>query len=214
MAKKSGNKSKPNGKAPKDRRARKPVGHENGKRVSALRNRKADVTMTGPDGEVMFEGTHEEFKAAGERAAGRAAGRVTTFPSNGDAPSTGDVLPEKVSIGEAMRRAVEDLGEVVIDTDLAPSQLRQLADLYEDWARRDAAFNAKNEEAKTAKKSAESAKDVLLLHVKEFTHPKALPLFDGPQAVEDVENMQNAAAHIAASVDSMELESGDTALAD
>lgn len=88
-----------------------------------------------------------------------------------------------------MRQAVEALGDVVIDDTLAPSQMRQLAELLEDVTRREAAFKARNEEAKTAKKSLESATEFLLLRLKEFTHPASLPLFDQTQAESDQADM-------------------------
>lgn len=98
----------------------------------------------------------------------------------------------KVSIGEAMRRAVEELGEVVVDDKLAPSQLRQLAEYYEDVTRMQAAFNEKSEAAKVAKKSLEGATNLLLERVRAFTHPAPLPLFDQTQAEEDHETMLDA----------------------
>jgi len=106
---------------------------------------------------------------------------VTSRKSNGAMPESHAVPidePEHIPVGEAMRLAVEALGDVVIDNDLAPEQLRQLAACYEDVTRRQAAFNAKNDEAKTAKKSLESATNLLLEKVRTFTHPVALPLFD------------------------------------
>lgn len=121
-----------------------------------------------------------------------AVARTTTFPPNGDMPSSGEVLPEKVAIGEAMRRAVEALGDVQIDDDLAPSQLRQLGEIIEDITRRQAAFNLKNDEAKTAKKSLESAQELLILMCCEFTHPSPLPLFDQKQAEDDHAEMLDA----------------------
>lgn len=153
---KRGTKKKPTERADEARRAKKPVGHENGKRVSALR------------------------------------GRVNTIPSNGDLPQSAEILPEPISIGEAMRKAAEALGDMVIDLELAPAQLRELGELYEDVARRQAAFNAKNEEAKTAKKSLESAQEMLLGKVKAFTHPAPLPLFDQQQAEDDEADMKAA----------------------
>ncbi len=104
--------------------------------------------------------------------------RVTTHHGHGGRSTSAEVAPEKVPIGEAMRRAVEELGDVKIDDDLAPHQMHELAECYEDVTRRRAAFNEKNDDAKTAKKSLESATDLLLEKVREFTHPKSLPLFD------------------------------------
>jgi hypothetical protein len=96
---------------------------------------------------------------------------------------------ETVPIGEAMRRAVEALGDVKVDPGLAPTQLLELGECYEDVARRQAAYDAKAEEAKTARKSLESAKELLLEKVRTFTHPAPLPLFDTSQAEADREAM-------------------------
>lgn len=121
-----------------------------------------------------------------------AVGRTTTFPTNGDQPKSADVLPEKVTIGEAMRRAVAELGDVQIDDDLAPAQLRQLGEIIEDVTRRQAAYNLKSDEAKTAKKALESATELLITTVKEFTHPVPLPLFDAKQSTDDHAAMLDA----------------------
>lgn len=161
-----------------ERRSRRPIGHENGKRIKA-QNR---VRLTGPDGDKIFEGTDREFKDA--------VHRVTTHQPNGGLSESMEVAVEKVSIGEAMRRAVEELGDVKIDQELAPKQLAELAECYEDVTRRQAAFNTKNDEAKTAKKSLESATDLLLEKVRLFTHPKPLPLFDQQEAEEDRQEME------------------------
>src|SRR6185436_19751425 len=90
--------------------------------------------------------------------------------------------------------AVEDLGEIVVDNDLAPDQMRQLAEVYEDVTRRQAAWNAKNDEAKVAKKALESATNLLLEKVRAFTHPVALPLFDKNEREADQADMLAAAA--------------------
>jgi hypothetical protein len=113
--------------------------------------------------------------------------RVNTINSNGDQPESREVAPEKVTVGEAMRRAVENLGEVVIDETMAPAQLRELAECFEQVTREQAAFDAKSEEAKTAKKALESATNLLLEKVRTFTHPTPMPLFDQQQAEEDLE---------------------------
>lgn len=105
-------------------------------------------------------------------------GRINTIPSNGDQPTSTEIAPEPVSVGEAMRQAVEALGDVQIDETLAPSQLRQLAEAYEEVAKTLAAFNAKNDAAKVAKKAHDIAIEFLLERVKSFTHPSPLPLFD------------------------------------
>lgn len=142
---------------------------------------------------------HEQI-ADGRKKRGlkSAAKRVNTIKANGGLPESRAIAPEpdaeRLPIGEAMRRAVEELGDVKIDDDLAPSQLRQLADCYEDVTRRQAAFNAKSEEAKTAKKSLESATDLLLEKVRAFTHPSPLPLFDQASAESDLEAMIDAGA--------------------
>jgi len=144
----------------------------------------ADVRLTDEVGHVLFEGSDEEFKAA--------AHRVSTHQSNGGLSESVEVAPAKMTIGEAMRRAVEELGPVTIDASLSASQLRQLADCYEDVVRRKAAFNEKADEAKTAKKSLESATELLLEKVRSFTHPSPLPLFDQTQAESDVDDMTSA----------------------
>lgn len=117
------------------------------------------------------------------------AGRRNTLPSNGDAPESRDVLPEKVTIGEAQRRAVEALGDVTVDDAVAGEQLRQLAELYENVAREQAAYDRRSEDAKTAKKALESAQNLLMEQVRAFTHAKALPLFDRKEAEQDRERM-------------------------
>lgn len=119
--------------------------------------------------------------------------RVNTINSNGDLPESQEVAPEKVTVGEAMRRAVESLGEVVIDETMAPAHLREISEAYEQVVREQAAYDAKAEEAKTAKKSLESATNLLLEKVRAATHPQPLPLFDQKQAEQDLENMVGAA---------------------
>lgn len=120
---------------------------------------------------------------------------TVTYPSNGSLPSTSTVLVEdnKVSIGEAMRRAVEELGDRTIDSQLAAGQMVELADCYEEVVRRQAAFNAKNDEAKTAKKSLESAEALVLEKIRTFTHAAALPLFDHIERENDQAAMEGAA---------------------
>lgn len=115
--------------------------------------------------------------------------RVTTFKANGGAESSMEVAPDVMPVGEAMRIAVEALGDITIDNELAPKQLRELADCYEDVTSAQAAFNAKSEAAKVAKKSLESVTNLLLEKVRSFTHPIALPLFDQAQAESDHEDM-------------------------
>jgi hypothetical protein len=99
---------------------------------------------------------------------------------------------ETVPIGEAMRRAVEQLGEAVVDPGLAPTQLLELGALFEDVTRRKAAHTARAEEAKTAKKGLESAIEILLEKVRTFTHPAPLPLFDQKEAEADRAAMLNS----------------------
>lgn len=116
------------------------------------------------------------------------AQRGRTVKSSGSVDQPIQVAPEpeeRVTIGEAMRIAVEKLGDVNVDKDLAPSQMAQLGECYEEWTRRQAAFDAKSEEAKTAKKSLESATELLLEKVRSFTHPSPLPLFDQKEAEDD-----------------------------
>lgn len=114
-----------------------------------------------------------------------------TVKANGGIPDTHpeSVAPERVPIGEAMRQAVEALCDVKIDHELAPQQLAELAGCYEEITRRQAAFHEKNEDAKTAKKSLESATELLLEKVRTFTHLAPLPLFDHVEAEADRQQM-------------------------
>lgn len=134
-------------------------------------------------------------KAKPRAKAGRkkwSAQRGRTVKSSGSVDQPNLIAPEpeeRVNIGEAMRIAVEKLGDVKVDNDLAPSQMAQLGECYEEVTRRQAAFDAKSEEAKTAKKSLESATELLLEKVRSFTHPSPLPLFDHEQEEEDRSNM-------------------------
>lgn len=106
--------------------------------------------------------------------------RTNTFKGNG-APTSREVAPT-ITIGEAMRRAVAELGDVVIDADEAPAQMRQLSECYEQVAREQAAYNERVDQAKLAKKSLDSATALLLEKVRTFTHAsKSLPLFDQPK---------------------------------
>lgn len=137
------------------RRQRRAVGHEGGKRVSALRG-----------------------------------GRVNTIKGDGAMPESKEILPPaEPSIGEAMRLAVEALGEVVIDDQLAAGQLRELSEAYEHVTEEKAAFDRKNDAAKVAKKAWESATNLLLEKVRAFTHPTPLPLFDQQQREDDEADM-------------------------
>lgn len=120
--------------------------------------------------------------------------RINRHGSNGSISESVEVAPEKIPIGEAMRRAVEELGEVVVDDQLAPQQMRELGDCLENVTRMQAAYDARAEEAKTAKKSLESAQNLLIEKVRLFTHPAPLPLFDGKEREQDQQTMEEAAA--------------------
>jgi len=120
--------------------------------------------------------------------------RLNTVKSNGAQPESQEVAPAELPIGEAMRQAVAALGDVVIDESLAASHLRELAESYEQVTREQAAYDQKSEAAKIAKKSLESATELLLEKVRLFTHPKAMPLFDQQQAEADLQAMTGAAA--------------------
>lgn len=135
-------------------------------------------------------------KTVTPRRRAKANGRVNTHKANGSLPESKAATPEPeetVTIGEAMRRAVEELGEILVDDQLAPQQMRQLAESYEEVARRQAAFKARSEEAKTAKKSLDSATELLLEQLRTFTHPAPLPLFDAAAREVDREEMLDAA---------------------
>lgn len=119
--------------------------------------------------------------------------RVTTINSNGDLPESREVAPEKVPAAEAVRRAIEQLGEAKIDSDLAPHQMAELAGYYIEYARRKTEFDVKADAAKTAKKGLEIATDLLLEKLREFAFPKPLPLFDAKQAEADADTMLEAA---------------------
>lgn len=124
------------------------------------------------------------------------ASRSRTVRPNGALPESLQSAPEpedKIPVGEAMRRAVEALGEVIVDDSLAPQQMKELGACYEEVTRRQAAFDARAEEAKTAKKSLESAQELLLEKVRSFTHPAPLPLFDHAEREADQQTMEAAA---------------------
>lgn len=125
--------------------------------------------------------------------------RMNVVKGNGALPTSTEVAPaddHKIPIGEAMRKAVADLGDVAIDNELAPQQLRELGDCFEEVTRRRAAYNARAEEAKTAKKGLDAATDLLLEKVRTFTHPAPLPLFDQRQAEADHAEMVAGAQEI------------------
>lgn len=142
--------------------------------------------------------TARAAKPKPRRPDGTITHRMVTHKPNGAMSESVEVAPEetKVPIGEAMRQAVEQLGEVIIDRELAPKQMRELSDLYEDVTRRKAAYAAKADDAKIAKKSLESATDLLLEKVRLFTHPVALPLFDKAEAEEDRDDIHAARLRI------------------
>ena len=124
------------------------------------------------------------------------AGRRNTHKANGSLPESRAASPEpdeKVTIGEAMRRAVEALGDVNIDPGLAPTQMMELGECYEEVARRQAAYDARAEELKTAKKGLDAATELLLEKVRTFTHPAPLPLFDQAEREADHDDMLDAA---------------------
>jgi hypothetical protein len=124
----------------------------------------------------------------------RSASRMTTHKPNGGLSETTEVpeISEPVPIGEAQRLAVEQLGKVTIDPGLAPTQLLELAEAYEQVTREQAAYNARAEATKTAKKSLESATNLLLEKVRSFTHAAPLPLFDQAEREADHEDMLDA----------------------
>lgn len=129
------------------------------------------------------------------------AHRVNTMPANGGLPDSREVAPALVPVGEAVRRAVEALGDVTVDDDLAPRQLRQLAELYDRVTEEQAAYDAKAEAAKVAKKALESATNLLLEQVRAFTHAVPLPLFDQTQAEDDRAKMVEASGDAAVEID-------------
>lgn len=122
-----------------------------------------------------------------------ASHRVNVIPSNGAPSTSAAVAPEKVNAGEAMRQAAAELGDVAVDNDLAPAQMRELGEMYEDIARRRAAFNVKADLAKDAKKALETAETALLERVRMYTHKPAMPLFDKVEAETDHAAMLDAA---------------------
>lgn len=124
-----------------------------------------------------------------EQASAPVTHRLTIHKPNGPSESM-EVAPGPIPIGEAMRLAVQELGEVQIDDDLAPAHLRELAETYEQYVREVAAFNAKSDAAKVAKKSVDSITDLLLQKIKQFTHPSPLPLFDQAEREADLSAMR------------------------
>lgn len=110
--------------------------------------------------------------------------KITTFPKNGGVPTV-TAVPQEVPVGEAIRLAIEELGDVKIDDALAPEQMRQLAECYENVVRNQAEYARRADAAKVAKKAVESSTELLLERVKAFTHPVPLPLFDAQQAEAD-----------------------------
>lgn len=137
-------------------------------------------------------------KKGGRKA--RGAGRTNVHKPDGSLPESVEVAPTTdpapVSIGEAMRQAVEALGPVTIDAELAVQQLGDLATDFEEVERRKAAFAARAEEAKTAKKALDAATELLLEKLRTYTHATPMPLFDGPQAEADRSAMLDAAEDV------------------
>lgn len=175
------------GFTPKERRAltrKQQQGAPMAKHAKALKE-ESHVTITGPDGE-SFSATGDEFQAA--------VHRLTTLPSNGDAPESREVAPQAISVGEAMRQAVAALGERTTDVGLSAGQLAELADCYEHVIEATAAYAQKADAAKVAKKAVESATEFLLERIKAYTHGASLPLFDATQAEQDVQAMTEAGA--------------------
>jgi hypothetical protein len=170
--------------------SRKPETPE--ERAMAKKTAKKKPTRKTVHEEIAEGRTRSGLKPAESPSAG-----ARTVKSNGglsEGHSEPVPEPEKVNVGEAMRRAVEALGDLKIDDELAPRQMAELAELLEDITKRRAAFNLKNDEAKTAKKSLESVTELLLEKLKSFTHPAPLPLFDTEQAEDDLEDMLDASA--------------------
>lgn len=117
--------------------------------------------------------------------------RTNTIGTNGnrdESKATGPVLV--MSAGEAIRKALDALGDVQVEDTLAPHQMRELGGLYEDVAKETASYNLKAEAAKIAKKALDVAVLALLNRVKDFTHPSPMPLFDAPQAEADQAAME------------------------
>jgi hypothetical protein len=83
-------------------------------------------------------------------------------------------------------------GKIAIDAEKTADQMGRLAEAYEDVMRQQAIYNDKAERAKSAKKKLDSAKDLLLKLVGEFTHKAPLPLFDQVEAESDHERMLDA----------------------
>lgn len=125
-------------------------------------------------------------RGGGKRTRG---GRVNTHPSNGSAPQSMEPAPARVTAGEAMRRAVAELGDLQVDNDLAPGQLQQIGQMVEEVERAKAEYANKLEAAKVAKKTLEGAETMLQKFCREVTHPKAMPLFDQKAAEDDLTKM-------------------------
>jgi hypothetical protein len=94
-----------------------------------------------------------------------------------------------LSIEAAMEHAVQALGPVTIDPQLAPEHLSELAECYDEIERTAAKLARKTEDAKTAREAHQVAVDHLLERVRAMTHPDPLPLFDAPQAEADRDRM-------------------------
>jgi hypothetical protein len=92
---------------------------------------------------------------------------------------------ERVTIGEAMRLAVEKLGDVTIDNEFAPKQLREIGEIAR---RRRAAPSRLRREVRRSEDREEvprSATELLLERARAFTHPTPMPLFDHVQEEDD-----------------------------
>lgn len=96
------------------------------------------------------------------------------------------------SVAKAVKNFSANLGAMKIDKGAAPDQLEELGTLLEDVAGAKATADEKAETAKTAKATYESKVNLLLEKLRGFTHPKALPLFDGPAREADQKTMLDA----------------------
>lgn len=122
----------------------------------------------------------------------RSAGRRRTVKPNGGLDQVETLAPEPakaVGISEAMDQAVQALGPTVVDDTVAGNQLRELAGLYEEVERRQAAYTFRADAAKTAKESLEIAKQAVFERLKAFTRQGSTPLLDAVQQEADVQKM-------------------------
>jgi hypothetical protein len=126
----------------------------------------------------------------------------------------GGALPEAsfapVPVAEAIAQAQESLGEPIVDAGLTADQARQLSECSDRVDKARKVYEDKREAAKTAKETLENAREELERKVKAFTHPAALPLFDGPQAEADRAKMVEAPeVHVGPEVTDDDLERVD-----